>query len=235
MRATVALLCGLAAALCLVSCRQEAYEAGEGELSLLTAEFGELLTDADTVACSAVTDADRRLRLQQGLRARWMTTPDSSFRALIYYFVNRHDTTAAVRTYSVQPVPVLMPLARRHFTDGTVRDPVVMESVWQSANGRWLNMSFFVRTGESGDDQARHVLGLVRDTLTRWPPTDGTDSLSTLCLSLHHEQNGVPEYYSQRAYLSVPMSALEQADSVRLSVTTYQGDVSYCFAIRKQD
>ncbi len=229
------LLCSLAAVVLLCACKQDAYEAGEGELSLLTAEFGELLTDGDTVARSALTDADRRLTLDQGISARWLQTPDSAYRVLLYYFVNRDDSTAAVRPYSVQPVAVVRPLRPQRFTSGIIQDPVTMESVWHSRNRRWLNMSFFVRTGEGTDDQARHVLGLVRDTLLCQPTTDGTDSVRTLCLRLHHQQNGVPEYYSQRTYLSVPVSALESADSIRLTVSTYQGSQTYTIPNKKAD
>ena len=50
------------------------------------------------------------------------------------------------------------------------------------------------------------------------------DNTKTLYLRLYHDQGGVPEYYSQRAFLSVPLQKLG-VDSIHFEVNTYDGIV----------
>ena len=203
----------------LAACTQDSYESGDGELSALTADFAEMNTDGDTLLVSALTDDGRVLTLTRRVRVRWAQVPDSTYRAIFYY--KRADESGFLaEPYSLQPVPVANALGAEHFTDGVQQDPVTLESFWLSKNHQWLNVALLLRTGSLTDDQQGHILGVVRDTLLT-----AADGRRTLCLTLHHQQNGVPEYYSQHAYFSLSVASLSSADSVRLSVATYQGPV----------
>ena len=96
-------------------------------------------------------------------------------------------------------------------------DPVRMESMWIGKSKKYLNMGFYVMTGKADVDSLKHVLGCRRDTLIT-----NIDGTRTLRLTFYHDQGGVPEYYSQRVYLSIPIQGIK-ADSVWLNVNTYEG------------
>lgn len=48
------------------------------------------------------------------------------------------------------------------------------------------------------------------------------DGTTTQHLTLYHDQGGVPEYYSQRTYVSIPLSDIH-ADFIILTINTYDG------------
>lgn len=220
----------LAAALCCLlllptSCKQDNYDSGEGQLSMLTADFAELQVEGDTLVRSLTTDDDRHLTLTQPQRLSWTSRPDTTYRALAYYKLS-HGNDLQVEPYAFSQVSVGRPLRPERFTQGVRQDPMSVESVWISKNRRWLNLSLLLKVGATQQQQSGHILGLVRDTLLCRPVAEGSaDSVRTLCLRLHHEQNGVPEHYTQRFYVSMPFASLEGADTLRLSFHAYEGQV----------
>jgi len=102
--------------------------------------------------------------------------------------------------------------------DTLPRDPVTLESSWVSGNRKYLNLGIILKTAAADTADARHVIGLARDTVTR---SDG--SSDTFRLILAHRQN-VEAYYSVKAYLSIPISGLRGYKKIRLSIQTYQGE-----------
>jgi hypothetical protein len=102
-------------------------------------------------------------------------------------------------------------------------DPVRFESVWISPNRAYLNASIYLLMGSSDDDKAIHTLGCHIDTLRK--NVDGTE---TMQLTLYHDQGGVPEYYSQRTYVSIPLKGA-MTDSVCFTIHTYDGIVRKTF------
>ena len=40
---------------------------------------------------------------------------------------------------------------------------------------------------------------------------------------LYHDQGGVPEYYTVQQYVSIPSPLLKDADTVELTLNTYNG------------
>ena len=207
------------------SCKQDNYDSGEGELSMLTADFAELKVEGDTLVRSLTTDDNRTLTLTQPQRLSWANRPDTIYRTLAYYKIS-HNSDVQVEPYAFSQVSVGSPLRPTRFKQGVKQDPLTLESIWTSKNRRWVNLSLLLKVGSTDGQQRGHILGFVRDTLLSRPVAEGsTDSVRTLCLRLHHEQNGVPEYYTQRAYASMSVSTLEGADSLRLSLNTYDGEV----------
>ena len=61
----------------LAACTIDAYEKGEGEYSLLTAELVEAYVDNDKHVSHVVTDQGERLTLTSPLTAQWIETPDT--------------------------------------------------------------------------------------------------------------------------------------------------------------
>ena len=130
------------------SCESDSYDKGEGELSLATAEFVEAHANDKKQMDFVVTDNGELLRLSIQPSVKWMTTPDSLYRALLYY---NNIGEGIIEPLSITQVPTLS-----IYPDWQIKniktDPVTFESIWQSANGKYLNMAFYLKIGEVGKD-----------------------------------------------------------------------------------
>ncbi len=192
-----------------VSCTQDAYEKGEGRYSQMVAEMVEAKTSSDSRVISFVTDDDKQFTVNSPFTSKLMPKADTVYRAIFYY--NMVEQGAEV--IGTDKVGVIVP---RHVEE-LKTDPVKMESVWLAKSHRYLNLSVYLMLGAVDDEKAVQKLGCHRDTLM--VNADGT---KTLRLQLHHDQAGVPEYYSTRTYLSIPLAGVD-ADSIWLSINTYDG------------
>lgn len=195
------------AALLAASCTTETYDSGNGKYSYLLAEFAEVHTAEAKLADYAVNDAGRHITFASPLAVRWADTPDTLYRALLYY----NNTPAASEPLAALQVYVLNPL-EKDSVSSTATDPVTLESTWQSENGRWLNLSLLVKTGKSEDENAFQSIGMM----------SSLDEDSLLHLTLLHDQGAVPQYYTTRVYVSVPLDDTVQLP-LRLTVNTYEG------------
>ena len=97
-------------------------------------------------------------------------------------------------------------------------DPVGFESLWMSKNKSYINLSLLLKSCKTEADDALHALGIVSHGTT----TDA-DRRRTLHLTLYHDQGGVPAYYTVQQYVSIPTQLLEEADTVELTLNTYNG------------
>lgn len=202
------------------SCSQDSYEKGEGVYSLLRGDFVEAYVNKDGKVESVTTDDEELLLLKDKQTAKWITTPDSTYRCILYYNKVKDangQPLADVLSLGQVPCPVITPLSD---LDKEFRsDPVKFESIWMSKSGKYLNMSLQLMTGLTDDTTAVQKLAFVSDTLMVH-----SDHSRTLFLRLYHDQGGVPEYYSTQAYVSIPTNTID-ADSVRISINTYKGMV----------
>lgn len=195
----------------LFSCTNEGYDTGDGNLSYLCADFVEARTSADAVIKSVVTDEGTTLSLSRGLKPAWASVPDTVYRALLYY--SKHGSP--VDPLSIARVPVAVPHDQN---DSLFTDPMEVESVWTSANGKYVNISLLLKTGMPDSLDQRQWVSVVYD------PEAAVPSRSLLLL---HSQNGVPEYYTTRMYVSVPVSFFPSQDSLCIRVNTYDGMKKY--------
>ena len=226
-----ALACLTSALLALTSCTNESYDSGDGGLSYLCAEFVEIHTSHDTIMRSATTDAGSELIFSQPIRSSWASVPDSSYRALLYY----DKATSPVSVFSLQRVLVLSPVplpsaflsapvpsaslsapVPSAFPEGSI-DPLSVESVWTSESGKYFNLSLLLKTGNADGNTSQQWLSLVVD------PEGSSDG----DLLLLHRQNGVPEYYTSRAYVSIPVSSLPVDVPINIRIHTYKGEKIY--------
>ncbi len=191
----------------LSACATDAYDKGEGQYSNLRGDLADLQVDAKKQAVIAVTDEGNRLTIVNPFTTSWIQTADTTYRAYLYY--NKEEVGA--RVVSVGPVMVLRP--RREAKPKT--EPTGLESIWLSTNKKYLNMSLLLKMGQGDKEDLHHVLGAIFDTLMVNP-----DHTRTLHLTVYHDQGGVPEYYTQRTYASVPLEGVP-ADSVRIRINTY--------------
>jgi hypothetical protein len=76
------------------------------------------------------------------------------------------------------------------------------------------------------DTTAVQQLAFISDTIIANP-----NQTTTHHITLHHDQNRVPEYYSTKAYVSILTDSIA-ADSVCISINTYSGLVTKSFSVR---
>ncbi len=201
------------------ACQSDSYETGQGPYSLMQADFVEAHTSALGLMDRVETDESHVFSLAQPQEVKWATTPDSLYRALLYY-EKANDSVA--RTVSISQVPTLHPKQLKP-EETLCTDPVKFESMWISANGKYLNLGLYLKNGSTQGDSLHHTVGMIRESET----TDG-DGKRTVSLRLYHDQGGVPEYYSSRYYVSVPCKEID-ADSVVVTINTYNGAVERRF------
>lgn len=208
--------------LLLASCESDSYDKGEGELSLATAEFVEAHANGNKQMDYVITDNDDRLTVSPQPSVKWMTTPDSLYRALLYY---NNVGEGIIEPLSITQVPTLSIYPDWMIQD-IKTDPVTFESIWQSANGKYLNMAFYLKIGEVGKDAELHTISIIQDTIIQ-----NADGTATSFMCLYHDQGDMPEHYSSKCYISIPRDSIK-ADSVCMGINTYKGVLYKKVALR---
>lgn len=208
--------------LLLVSCESDSYDKGEGELSLATAEFVEAHANGNKQMDYVITDNDERLTVSPQPSVKWMTTPDSLYRALLYY---NNVGEGIIEPLSITQVPTLSIYPDWMIQD-IKTDPVTFESIWQSGNGKYLNMAFYLKIGEVGKDAELHTISIIQDTIIQ-----NADGTATSFMCLYHDQGDMPEHYSSKCYISIPRDSIK-ADSVCMGINTYKGVLYKKVALR---
>ncbi|MBR2016987.1 MAG: NigD-like N-terminal domain-containing protein [Prevotella sp.] len=208
--------------LLLASCESDSYDKGKGELSLATAEFVEAHANGNKQMDYVITDNDERLTVSPQPSVKWMTTPDSLYRALLYY---NNVGEGVIEPLSITQVPTLSIYPDWMIQD-IKTDPVTFESIWQSANGKYLNMAFYLKIGEIGKDAELHTISIIQDTIIQ-----NADGTATSFMCLYHDQGDMPEHYSSKCYISIPRDSIK-ADSVCMGINTYKGVLYKKLALR---
>lgn len=208
--------------LLLASCESDSYDKGEGELSLATAEFVEAHANGNKQMDYVITDNDDRLTVSPQPSVKWMTTPDSLYRALLYH---NNVGEGIIEPLSITQVPTLTIYPDWMIQD-IKTDPVTFESIWQSANGKYLNMAFYLKIGEVGKDAELHTISIIQDTIIQ-----NADGTATSFMCLYHDQGDMPEHYSSKCYISIPRDSIK-ADSVCMGINTYKGVLYKKVALR---
>lgn len=242
------------AAALLASCTTEQYDSGDGKLSYLRSDFVEACTDAQSRMSSFTTDEQLSLQVEGTPKVSWMTTPDSTYRALVYYAApssssvlgpssvsgsssasgpsSSSSSSASFTERSAQnlasaPVKVfivnnvLCPEIKRLQTSAPPKtDPVSFVALWLSANRKYVNITFDVKTGSSGSDADGQSIGAVLTDMTR-----NADGTLTAHITFCHDQANVPQYYSSRQYASLAVAQMQDADSASIVINSYKGKV----------
>lgn len=231
------LFCLILCAVAFAGCEQDAYDKGDASYSYMRADFVEAVVGSDKRIAGVVTDDDVQLRLTTPFTASWIQRADTVYRAVMFYNLGVQEFGSSevqefgssgvqeAEVVSLQRIATLSVRTSRQVGFGVADDPLKLESVWLSGNKKYLNLRVIVMTGLTDDDGATQSLGMVSDTILV-----GDDGLRTCHLRLLHSQGDVPQYYSQRVYFSVPVNRLE-ADSLRLTVNTYDGVVTKGFRL----
>ena len=205
------------------SCTTDSYEKGDGRYSLMQGDFVEAKVNAQCQIVSFSTDDGDEFDLSEPYTDKWIKTPDTLYRCMIYY--NKVENKKA-ELLSIGEVPCPRILTLAELKKDLRTDPVKFESMWLSKSGKYLNLYLQLKTGVTDDTTAIQQLAFISDTLIVNP-----DQTTIRHITLHHDQNKVPEYYSTKAYVSLLTDSIA-ADSVRISINTYTGLVSKYLRIR---
>ncbi len=197
------------------SCSSDVYDKGEGKYSLMRGEFAEAIVNDDKLVTKVVTDAGDELSLSAPYTAKWIMKADTIYRCMLYF--NKVGNKAEV--LSMGQVPCVAITLLENLKTPMMTDPVKFESSWMSETGKYLNLSLLLKTGTSDDSTAAQSLAIVSDKLIV-----SSDKKRMRHLILYHDQGNLPEYYSTKVYLSIPTHKID-ADSVRISINSYEGEV----------
>ena len=220
MKSAATIAVTIIALLMVVACTRDFYETGDSSLSYLNTSFAEVSTNASSAFVEAVTDDGTTLRLTPAYRPKWKVKADTTYRALLYYNKVVEGVTKAI---DISPVPVLQMKFALDVVD-IHTDPVTFESAWISKNLRYLNLGLSLKTGKVDDKKVAQSLAIVVDSVKR-----RLDGGKNFYMRLYHAQNGVPEYYSARIFVSMPMTNIQTRDSIVLDINTYNGMVRKYF------
>lgn len=213
----------------LSACSNDPYDTGDGALSHMRADFVEAQTDNNANIVSIETDDGERMFLTGAINVAWAERPDTVYRALLYYNkVEADDGTNNAEPLGISQVLVPQITPIEEVKDGIKTDPVTFESSWTSSNGKYLNLGISIKTGSVDGNYDTQTIGLIYNGVET--NADGSRNVS---LSLYHDQNGVPEYYSVETYVSIAVSRLpiEPADGdiVTVDINTYDGTITRTF------
>lgn len=205
------------------SCTTDSYEKGDGKYSLMQGDFVEAKVNAQRQIVFFSTDDGDEFDLSEPYTDKWIKTADTLYRCMLYY--NKVENKKA-ELVSIGEVPCPRILTLAEFKKDLRTDPVKFESMWLSKSGKYLNLYLQLKTGVTDDTTAIQQLAFISDTLIVNP-----NQTTIRHITLHHDQNKVPEYYSTKAYVSLLTDSIA-ADSIRISINTYTGLVSKKMPIR---
>lgn len=178
------------AAVTAASCGEDEYYYPSVKLEYLTG-----YTDAEGMLSSVRTDDGQVYPVSAGAEDL-RTSPDSLLRFISNYAVEQTSGgSPAVRLYGVGRVVAPEPRPASAFKDGVHTDAVQVGSIWMGWN--YLNILLEVKAG-----QGTHTFGFVEDAYV----AGAAGGESSVRLTLYHNSGDDVPAYTQRAYLSVPLS-----------------------------
>lgn len=170
---------------------------------------------------SIVTDSDERLAVSSSyLLPEKMEHRDTTYRMMLYYNKegnNSVDLKSLKRAYVVKSSDKQTSLTLKD-------DPVKFISAWKAQNGSYINMSLGLMVGNAENEDAVHKVGLVVNSVETM-----ADGNKTYYFTLHHDQDSIPEYYTQTVYISVPLKEYSAGDRICIGMNTYSGWIEKIF------
>jgi len=193
----------------LAACTNESYETGNGTYSNLIGDFVVAHATGEKQVDYVLTDDGDSLRITNSFQFNQVQKADTFYRAQLYYNKPEEGKAEAV-AFAIVPTLPVYPQER---VDTMKTDPVRFESAWISKSGRYLNIGLYIMTGTNDGKTTSQTIATtwLADTLT-----------------FYHAQNGAPEYYSTKVYLSVPLANIPKKSFI-LRINTYNGWVERRF------
>lgn len=220
---SVMILVLLTLSLMCISCEQDLYDKGDGVYSYMRADFVEAIVGSDHHVSHVVTDDNQRLALTSPLTKPWIEKCDTVYRAVLYYNYSGGSTAEAVGLSRITTLSVKRDAI---VAKGLKTDPLGLESIWLSGNKKYLNLGLLLKSGNITEGQHVHTIAIVVADVK-----ENEDGTRTSELVLSHWQGDVPQYYTQRTYVSLSLSDL-LSDSIKIGVNTYDGMITRTFCIK---
>ncbi len=193
-------------------CSTDGYETGDGRYSYLRADFCMAHVTASKTVNYILTDQGDTVHLATPTTARWLPAADTLCRALAYY--DNHTK----QVFSLSQVMVTRPMDKTK-ADSAPTDPLTLESAW--IGGGFLNVGFSVKSGKSDEVDTRQTIGLMVDSVKR-----EDNHVSDVTLRMLHGQNNVPQYYTVKGYLSMPIPPEWQQARLTVVANDYRGNLT---------
>lgn len=115
----------------LTACTTESYESGDGKLSQMRADFVMAYTNNQTQVVSAMTDDGDSLLFDAPITQKWIATPDSTYRLLLYHEPAENGKTHPMYFYQM----LTLDLKKASKKMQVKTDPLTLESIWLSRTG----------------------------------------------------------------------------------------------------
>ncbi len=137
---------------------------------------------------------------------------DTTYRALVYYYTSEDFSDYGL--YAFVSIPVCPPIDISEVEE-VKTDPVWSPEIWVSNNKSYINIGMTVY---SYTDSSAHILDIVKSV------DESKGNMTTL--TLYHDQNDIPEYYSSTIYVSIPIKGyFESGEPVNIVINTYDSGV----------
>ena len=206
----------------LFSCETDSYEKGEGKYSLMQADMGELMINGEKQAVAFTTDDVDSYTLTSPVTSQWIQTADTTYRAIIYY--NKVENSQA-EYMGVTTVPTMVPVEHWRF-EKLLQEPVGFESAWLAKSKKYINLGLLFKSGYVDDALGRHIISIAQDTVLV-----NADQTRTAYYRFLHSQNEMPEYFTNRHYVSILLPQ-DLPDTASISIVTYSGTIERRFALK---
>lgn len=123
----------------LSSCTADGYKSGDGGLSYLTVEFGEVKTAEAKTIVGFSSDDGLDVNFSRPYTAEWADKANGTYRALVYYDKVEKGSTFA---HSISQIPVAKPLVTNR-PDTVKTDPLILRVRGRALTG---SISMWVST-----------------------------------------------------------------------------------------
>ena len=178
---------GLLVSLLVVSCSDDNYNYPPVRQDFLT-----VISGADGYLQTIVPDKGESLPVSED-RTKSKIMPNSSKRIVSNYEVMSPVGGAqTAKIYGLTAVVAPVPKLATDFPQGVKTAPVDVLSIWMGRG--YLNMILNVKT-----ESSQHLFHFVEEKVE----LDG--KTKTVTILLYHDDGGGNEYYTKRAYLSIPL------------------------------
>ena len=212
---------GLAVMLSVSACSVDNTDTGTGKYSLMRADFVDVHVNNSSKVDYVITDDNDSLPASIPFTTKSITKTNTFYRALFYYNKVAKGTDSVAEPLSLSFVGVAIPISHDIIPkDSLFSDPLYFQSGWIAKNKKYFNISLNKLTGEVNGVENAQYFGIIEDSVRI-----SKSGIRRVYLRLSHHQNNVPEYYTSRVYISVPLTyyrnVLSDGDSIFFRVNTY--------------
>lgn len=215
-----------------LSCNNEPYETGDGDLSYIHADYADITVINHRVT-DIITDDDVHLTSATPLETSEDIPTDTLLRRLIHY--NMPSASSTVDILKFTPVSIITPHDKAEI-ENMKTDPVKLTAIWLSRNHHYLNLRLGLMVGNNNGIATSQTLKVICDSTH-------TENEGAIFLTLYHDQANTPEYYTEEVHLSIPLEKIaiaysensgmeRQVDTISITANTYSGRITKIFTIK---